>query len=1806
MSAPHHEHSTRRAVLSLSLPFVLAFGPVLVGGCEAPDNAPPPLQVLGTGAFVGEVYVGGDSVAGATIQVVGTAARATSDAERQFALYPVTVGKHTIAIVDADGRAARFEAALPTENLTVTLAEADTTLEEPVRVSGLVATGDGSSPAGATAFVVGGTGAEVATVGDDGSFTITGVPVGARTIAVARPGYDVASVDIAVAAGQAIVLDTPLTIAVAPPAQLPLAGSVQVAGRSDHAGTLINVDDGAAITTTDADGAFAVEVAPGRHVVRAERAGFAPVELGTVSVAADGAVSGLVPMFLCTGADAVAFEPEPSAPTLVLRAPVAGSLVGSGTPVSLVADLLNAPADGSVTDAEIEWRARGPGATELVVVGTGRSVTTSFSATTTAQATIEARVAALDLVATTTITVAPEAPPVPPTLFIRSPLPGTLVGSGVAVTLSAGLANAPADGSLSLDQVEWYARPFGDVDFALLGTGGTLTTRFASAARNDIDIEARLPSVGLTDATLVTVTPVLRTVVVAGFPASQVVQPTLTDADGDGAFELSVGEGIPVELRAGFDDGDAVVWQAADGGTSFADALPLGALPVGTHRFTAVIETAQGLVDGAVVVVEVHAVRFSVAVVQPAEGVAFFSDTPLPLQIAATHEFQRAFSTEAVRWSREDGTALASGTLTSSTSAPTGAQALTVEVTDLVGNRRTALRTYERTPVTFTASFAQPSTSPLTVALGTPVTVDVSFAHTRIAPNDPSVRVRLSSSLSGAISVGGAADFAPNTPVQLTLAPGTHVLTARVIAGAQTATATTTVVVNAPFVTALLTQPAASPVVLLETPGTTGSDVAFALTVNASAGETPRVSWFVDGTEFAPTWGNYGSDPTAALRRTPNLGPYSTSTGTFADPRWASGTHTVQAWVRLPAVEQAGITQCATSGSASRCFTFAVTTTATPTLRATTVINAGQTEVWSGVNLLTSSVTVNGTLIIEPGTTVLADSASVGFVVGLGATLKIGEVDSARVLMGLREGRTGAWNGIVCGSIFGPGGAVSIDGLELRDAGLQVFASAAPVRLRQIEFSGTAGGGLLVQSSVPQNEIGQLTFARTATSTTAMNFNSPGTVEDLFGVNRTVSVLASGAGVTLRRVSLTADVASGQQGLTVQGPVRIEDAVVRAFGRGIQANGPTIIERATVEFCSIGISATAPGVVVQSSTLRANGAAIEAVGSVVARRNRFVGNFFDVTAGELADLRGNDFGEPTDRTTTAFELARAPVGTTVALPRIGSAGQFNPPPTQVRLDNAYTGPAPLAVIVQPERGQAIHPDFCLPLVADGAEGLDVDSCTWTLFDTVVADGTPLTVGADGCAVESVTPGEHGVALTCSLDGVTTTHSTRILVDDSTVGGIVPARGTTLSGDLTVDRDVVIPVGATLTIAPGTRLHPTGTGDRGRSTQAFVSSPTTDRGSQTTVEFLVEGTLDIAGTAANPVLIEPTTGTADTAWGGIFAARDAVVRLNGLDVTGVKTLVTGEQDPTTPARHALITMQDAAVHAPTQSTGSLVFADICPASVARTTVRNMQSLMTCVTSGDIDLDSLDFEASAVSQALFRAGRTSGSLRLAVSLRDSRVVFRPQPSQTAFLYASGSGALPTSIDIDQTTLDGLRIGETFAPMAITLTGTTIRGYNVFVLGRLAGGVTLALDGCRVDGAGSSYFADVGEFFDVRNSTFTNLPAGFLLVPTTTRAFTLRGNRFVNSDFAVFRNASSTDLAGVYDLSGNDFSGAANVLGTVNDGTANFDLTGSFFGTTNRAAIEARIGDTRADVDPNDTIKGRSDYSGFLSAPPVLTAP
>jgi hypothetical protein len=257
--APRARAQRAIALVTAALASAVSLGQT---GCTPPVLEPPPLNVLGTGTFTGEVYADGAPISGAVVEVIGTAARATSQAPRQFALYPVPVGKHTIAVHDATGRAARFEAEIPTENVTITLPEEQTTLGAPATVTGAVAPAGGASPLGAVVFVVGGTSTEVAFVtADDGSFTLTNVPSGARQVAVSLGGFDVARVDVEAVAGETVAVAAP--IALAPladaAATLRLSGVVKVAGLADHAGTLINVDDA---RLYEAEHAFMRDVGP--------------------------------------------------------------------------------------------------------------------------------------------------------------------------------------------------------------------------------------------------------------------------------------------------------------------------------------------------------------------------------------------------------------------------------------------------------------------------------------------------------------------------------------------------------------------------------------------------------------------------------------------------------------------------------------------------------------------------------------------------------------------------------------------------------------------------------------------------------------------------------------------------------------------------------------------------------------------------------------------------------------------------------------------------------------------------------------------------------------------------------------------------------------------------------------------------------------------------------------------------------------------------------------------------------------------------------------------------------------------------------------------------------------------------------------------------------------------------------------------------------------------------------------------------------------------------------------------------------
>jgi len=759
---------------------------------------------------------------------------------------------------------------------------------------------------------------------------------------VSKPGYDIAIVSVAPEAGQVLDLDAPLALVEAQPAALPLAGTVKVAGLTDHAGTLVNVDDGAAITTTGTNGSFTVNVNAGRHVLRATRSGFASVVLGTISVAADGGVAGLVPVFLTAGADAV------------------------------------------------EGEADGQGAA--------------------------------------------------PGLEVRAPLPGTIVPSGVPVVLAADLDNVDGD-AITLADVSWHSRPVGETEFSLLGTGGLFSARFSVLTSTDIEIEARVDGVGLVASTLITVTPLLRTGVRAGVSAVQVIVPPLVDTDDDGDFDLDVGQGIPVDVVVSIDGADTnVVWEGP-GGLSFTDRLPLGALPTGNHRFTAIIEAPAGLIEGAVVEISVHNVDFTVDVVEPAVSVTSSTTAPLPLRVSISHEFQRAFDSSNVRWSLLDGTFIASGPAASSLNAPTGSQTLLVEVTDVAGHRLQSTRDYVRNPVSFAAAFTAPAPGIVpTVELGDPVAVAVSFAHSEgVAAGD--IRVRLTSSISGSLLVNGdEPDFAPNETVNVTLpTTGSHVLTARLTTGVQTAFATATVNVIAPFVSARLTSPTTTSITLLETPPEVGPDVVFSLADNATPGHEADVrrTWFLDGIEFDAAWGGYGTNVTSETRRSLNMGPYSISSGTFDDPRFAPGPHEVTVWVRLPEVETAGINRCVDTGSASRCLRFNLTTTNTPIVQGSETVAVGQTKVLSGEVLLTGTVTVFGTVIVTPGTSIIANGNLVGFSLANGS-LRVGEDDAALVTMAMRAGLNTTW------TPFNGNGAIALRRVEVRDASGASFGSIGP------------------------------------------------------------------------------------------------------------------------------------------------------------------------------------------------------------------------------------------------------------------------------------------------------------------------------------------------------------------------------------------------------------------------------------------------------------------------------------------------------------------------------------------------------------------------------------------------------------------------------------------------------------------------------------------------------------------------------------------------------------------------------------------
>lgn len=1719
--------------------------------CAPPVPPPPELDIVGTGFFVGEVFIGNEPISGATVEVAGLAASALSEDGKRFALFPVPVGEHTISIHEPSGRARRFKATIAAENQTVELSQADTTLEEPVIITGRVDLGGAVSPAGTTVFVVGGTGGEVALAGDDGSFTLRNVPPGPLTIgaSASQPGFDLATVVVDAVPGTQELPDAIVLRELDDPeSRTTVTGNVKAAERVDHAGTLIVVDGGEEITSTNSDGDFTIDVAPGHHDFVAERPGHEPVTLPTVGTNEAGEVDGVVDMFVAPGNDDGGGAVVEGV-TLAVEFPVAGQSVVVGVPVTFTADVV-----GAADDAQIAWT--------VSVLGD----------------------------------------------------PGSAVALGSGEIISAVIPPAFADRQL------------------------VITASLVGSELEDF--------VGVVGA------PLFSPNVRFGVNGDLVRRPQIAPDD-DGVLRVDIAEGQPVLLVAEGVVAGTIVW--TEGPTALGtDELDLGQLDEGTHLVTATLSTVDGGAGALDVRIVVAPFDFEAIVEEPTVGVTYFTDQALPLRAAFAHPWQLSFPADAVRWSDLDGNQLATGLVSSTRSAPQGAQLVQLELTDVVGNRAAVFGEYVYAPITFTASFNTPANN-VTFLETAPVTFNVSFSHPTLDAAD--AIVTLSSSVQGLLANDdGETQFAPNTDVVIqSLQPGPHQITARVLGEGRVASVTQTLTVDADFVTANLQVPPS--VLALD-----GASMRFTVVTGATPGLTPRVTWLLDGAPFEDDWdiaGDYvAANPAAPGNPTVDLGTYQTGalTPAFLDARFGPGVHTVQAWVRLPNDPAAEASGCVNNGSISRCLSFSLTVFDTLTQKAAAAdvtLTAGQVETWQGGILLKGSYTIDGgTLIIQPGTTVVVDmanrntptvqdAAAQRFIQVNDGSLQVGapggvppvrfEVRQAFVPQNRWQGiRTASQTAGVARSITvqnvvigdandalqtntGTSVRAALNNLVLEDVTVERSLSgviiSCPTSFARMTFRDGSGGVTLFDDALCPTEWGidGAVFERVGTS---ISYNSA-RAQRLTFTNLTFS--ASPAGTDMNLTGPLDVVISDSSFATNTG------TAIRYSGNG--AEGALRVERNEFVDVATGIvhvPSTQRRIDIVDNTFTNNTTAVQLFGvlgdDINVHLNRFLDNTSDITIVVAAvpdiDAQGNFFGDPNDTSTAAGRMAAVPGGTVAQLPTIVDAID-NLNVSRVRVDNFLeTAEPPLAFIKAPEHMASYHPDLCIPLVANAPRSdVDIDpisDCTWSLFGlggdpNDPSQGTPLTPsGADGCVLEDIADGDHGLALTC-IDpdsGASTTHTTRLRVSSSTYAGRVTAPGLTLTGDILVDGDLIVDPDATLTIAPGSTLR-MASSDRAKHAEPRIvgSGRIGDRDS---VDLFVRGTLHIAGTAAQPVTLRADTGEASALWGSIVADVDATVIVEHANIASADALFDGQQAAEEFAAPSISL---------TNSTVSSVVGiarGTCPAVIADTSVVFVNGdVLSCVAAGDVSIARSDFDDVRAFGNAVELTAYAGTVPT-VFIEDSTFTgnVNLSPAFTTFVG---------NINFTRSVVDGWATSFSMAGTGqLTVIDSTARNFTTTAFALASSNVT-QVDRSTFDGGGTLAAATIGIFV-MRDSLVTDVTTLFTALQLgQVVSFAFTGNEVRDASTVFDVNAFNGQVGiAAWTLTGNNFIGTtANVVdvrGNTITMVTRIDLDGSFFGAGNDtiAEIQALIVDPRTDAAPGDTIEGNTDFTGFATSPLTLDLP
>jgi hypothetical protein len=147
------------------------------------------------------------------------------------------------------------------------------------------------------------------------------------------------------------------------------------------------------------------------------------------------------------------------------------------------------------------------------------------------------------------------------------------------------------------------------------------------------------------------------------------------------------------------------------------------------------------------------------------------------------------------------------------------------------------------------------------------------------------------------------------------------------------------------------------------------------------------------------------------------------------------------------------------------------------------------------------------------------------------------------------------------------------------------------------------------------------------------------------------------------------------------------------------------------------------------------------------------------------------------------------------------------------------------------------------------------------------------------------------------------------------------------------------------------------------------------------------------------------------------------------------------------------------------------------------------------------------------------------------------------------------------------------------------------------------------------GSRIVSDQLDSFTLRDSRVFDIQSVTASVDMYLASnITATGNSIENLAVVFDLEASSSNAgaASAYNLTGNNFIGTTDkvvrIVGTPNALTTRMDLDGSYFGAgiDTSGEIEALITDARTDVNPLDTVKGNTDYTGFVTAPLTLETP